>query len=202
MSATNEGDATRNQRVPPTPTAAVSGGMPNEDSTGNGADTTRRRPFNANRRTANTNNVFKGETSKLNGNVFQVHSERTSMSQFMETMEALRVYSSSAYKNDIESLTELFTNLKTPTVNQPEDPIETTDTVEGKTVKSVSKFEEMKYTENIKQWIRDDKSLKATTRSLYYIIMGQCSKLMRNKITLPKDYERLEKEVDVKMALN
>ena len=184
MSAANEGDASGAQRVPPTPAAAVSGGTPNEDTTGNGADATRRRPFNPNRRPASTNNTFKGETSKLNGNVFQVHSERTNMSQFMKTLEALRVYSSSAYKRDIESLTELFTNLQTPIVSKPEDPIETTDTVDGKEVKSVSKFEEMKYTENIKQWIRDDKSLKATTRSLYYIIMGQCSKLMRNKIKL------------------
>ena len=201
MSAANESDVAGNQQVPPAPTPAVSGNTPNEDSTGNGSEVARRRPYNPNRRPGNTSSTFKGETSKLNGNVFQVHSERTDMSQFAETLEALRIYSSYAYKSDIEFLTVLFTSLQTPTVSKPEDPEETTSTVDGKEVRTVSKFEEMRYSENVKQWIRDDKSLKATTRSLYYIIIGQCSKLMRNKITLSKDYVRFEKEGDVAALL-
>ena len=49
---------------------------------------------------------------KMNGNVFQINSERKNKSQFTETIEALNVYSSTEYKNDIESLTVLFTDLK------------------------------------------------------------------------------------------
>ena len=111
MSAAIDGDTTGAQRVPPTPTTVASDSTPNEDTIGNSTDTTRRRTFNPNRMTAGTSNAFKGETSKLNGNVFQFHSVRTNMSQFMETVEALRVYSSSAYKSDIESLTVLFTDM-------------------------------------------------------------------------------------------
>ena len=56
--------------------------------------------------------VFKGETSKMNGNVFQVHSKRSNASQFMEIVEALIVYASSIYKGNIESLTVLSTKLE------------------------------------------------------------------------------------------
>ena len=152
MSAASEGDDTGARSVPPTPAAAVSSGMPNEDTTENVTESTRRRPFNTNRRPGGTSNTFKGKTSKHNRNVFQVHSERTNMSQFMETLEALRVYSSYVYKSNIESLTVLFTSLQTPTVSAPEDPVQTTDIVDRKEVKSVSKSEEMKYAENVKQF--------------------------------------------------
>ena len=54
-----------------------------------------------NRKPAATTVAFKGETAKMNGHVFQVHSERKNKSQFMETLEALRIYSSTAYKDDI-----------------------------------------------------------------------------------------------------
>ena len=98
-------------------------------------------------------------------------------------------------------MTTLFTKLQVPSVSRPEELVETTSTVDGKEVKVVSRFEEMKYSKNVKQWICDDKSLSATTRSLYYIVIGQCSKLMRNKITLSKDYERFEKDCDVAALL-
>ena len=65
----------------------------------------------------------------MNGHVFQTHAERTNKSQFVDTVERLRVYCSKAYKSDIESLTPLFTKLEKPKVKQPEDPvmIKTTD---------------------------------------------------------------------------
>ena len=40
----------------------------------------------------------------------------------METLEALRIYSSTAYKDDIESLTVLFTKLEQPVVKEIEEP--------------------------------------------------------------------------------
>ena len=55
--------------------------------------------------------VFKDDTGTMNGHVFQVRSERSNKSQFMETLEALRVHFSSAYKDNIESLTVVFTKL-------------------------------------------------------------------------------------------
>ena len=46
----------------------------------------------------------RGETAKMNGRVFELHAERTNKSQFEDTMEALRIYSSNTYKSDIDSL--------------------------------------------------------------------------------------------------
>ena len=71
---------------------------------------------------------FKGETNKMNRHVFQLHAERSNKSQFDASMEALRIYSSTVYKNDIESLSKLFTELKEPTVDEPPGPKETTKT--------------------------------------------------------------------------
>ena len=62
----------------------------------------------------------------MNGHVFQIHAERNNKSQFEDTMESLRIYASSAFKNDIEYLTPLFTDLKEPQVTEPEDPKEET----------------------------------------------------------------------------
>ena len=192
---TEAGEAT------PTPANTTDNNTSNGEEAANGNDAPRRRPFNTNRKPAGPPNTFKGETSKMNGNVFQVHSERKNKSQFTETVEALGVYASSAYKSDIEYLMVLFTKLENPTVFKLEDPVEDTKVVDGEDVTFISKFEEMKYTEKVKQWIRDDKSLKATIRSLYYIVMGQCSKLMRNKLAMSKDYVRFEAEGDVAALL-
>ena len=54
----------------------------------------------------------------------------------------------------------------------PDDPVDTVFTnAHGETVKKFSKFEEMKYTKSIKQWIRDDKILKTTIR-FYTTLFG------------------------------
>ena len=55
----------------------------------------------------------------------------------------------------------------------------------------------MKYAEHVKQWIRDDKSLKATIRSLYTIVWGQCSNLMKNKLSLAKELINFETDGNV-----
>ena len=108
----------------------------------------------------------------MNGNVFQLHSDRKK-SQFTDTMEALRVYLSTAYKSDIKYLNSLITELKESSVDIPADPV-TIKSIDGdgKVVYTTLRFEEMKYTESVKQWIRDDKSLKSTMRSQYNIVSG------------------------------
>ena len=138
----------------------------------------------------------------MNGHVFQTHAERKDKSQFEDTMEALRIYASSAYKNDIESMNILFTELKNPTVIKPEDPEETITTdADGKETRAVSRLEETIYSERVKQWIRDERSLKASIRSLYNIVWGQCSKMMRDKLTMIKNFTAVETKGDVTVLL-
>ena len=101
----------------------------------------------------------------MNGNVFQLHSERKNKSQFIDTIEAICVYSLFEYKSDIESLNIIFTNLETPSVKKPNNPEETVIFDDkGTTISTISKFEEMTYSERIKQWIHDDRSLETTIR--------------------------------------
>ena len=107
-------------------------------------------------------------------------------------MEALRIYTSSVYKSDIDLMNILFTELKTPVVIKPEDPKETTVTsVKGKETTYISILEETIYNERENQWIRDEKSLKASIRSLYNIVWGRCSKMMRDKLTTIKKFSTI-----------
>ena len=139
----------------------------------------------------------------MNGHVFELHSERKNKAQFADTMEALMIYASTLCKSDKESLNVLFTELKRPKVAEPPEPKITTIKDEfGKTKDVVSKFEETIYSERIKQWIRDEKSLQSSTRALYNIVWGQCSKLMKDKLSMAKNYVRFEEECDVTALLN
>ena len=96
--------------------------------------------------------VFKGETAKMNGHVFQLHAERKNKAQFSDSMEALRIYSSTAYKNDIESLNILFTDLEKPRVAEPKEPEKTKVTYsKRKVTEETSKFEDAIYSKRIKQ---------------------------------------------------
>ena len=64
-------------------------GSGNSDSN-NTNQTGARRARNRNRDTIITETKsFKGETTKINGHVFQTHAERRDKSQFEDTMEAL-----------------------------------------------------------------------------------------------------------------
>ena len=160
MSDYNEEKSPAAENPANTRTPAVNTGTNASEATVSGQETNRRRPFNTNKKNVTQIKEFRGDTVKLNGNIFQVHSERKNKSQFMDSIEALRVYSSVAYKSDIEALTVLFTKLEVPTVVVPADPKVTKIEMEdGTIIERTSKFEEMKYAEHVKQWIRDDKSL-------------------------------------------
>ena len=58
------------------------------ESNRNNQESRRPRQYSYNRRVAESNE-FKVETAKMNGNVFQVHSERKNKSQFSDTVDAL-----------------------------------------------------------------------------------------------------------------
>ena len=156
---------------------------------------------NNNRTTTNTT-TFKGETAEMNSNVFQTHAEQKKRGQFQDTMDALKVYSSTTFRKDINHLTKLFTELKTPEVPKPPDPvmIEQTDDT-GKTKTVITQFSQTVFQEQVKMWIKDESSLRATTQSLYNIVWGQCSKLMQNKLKAIKDFQEMENDGNVTKLL-
>ncbi len=65
----------------------------------------------------------------------------------------------------------------------------------------VSKFEETVYNKEVKQWIKDNKNLRATMQALYNIVWGQCSRLMKNKLKTIKNFDEMEEKGDVTRLL-
>ena len=134
----------------------VSGGQTQESGNSDGNNINQigvRRARNKNRdRIVNEIKKIKEETTKMNGHVFQLHAKRSNKTQFTNTMEALRIHALTAYKIDIDSMNILFTELKTPEVEEPEGPKEAVKTDEdGNTTTTISRFEEIIYSERIKQ---------------------------------------------------
>ena len=56
----------------------------------------------------------------MNGHVFQVYSEKPGPKQFTKTMEALRHYANKEMRFQMD-LAPLFEDLKTPTVEMPDN---------------------------------------------------------------------------------
>jgi hypothetical protein len=132
---------------------------------------------------------FLGDTKDMNGHVFQVHAEQTKRGQFQETLDMLKIYASTAYKKDITALNPLFSKLTEPRVPEPEEPKEVIIKTEGgKEICGITKFSETVYNERVKMYIKETKSLQSTVQSLYNIVWGQCSKLMKNKVHAAKDF--------------
>ena len=74
---------------------------------------------------------FKGDTSDMNGHVFQCHSESTDTKQFSVTLEKLQHYVFKTFKNptDIGGIFKDFTIPAVPRPVKPTAPSDTTDLV-------------------------------------------------------------------------
>ena len=139
--------------------------------------------------------TFKGETAEMNGNVFQLQSEKARKGQFDDTMEALQRYSAKVYPKDSVFLLPLFKELKQPTVKEPDKP--GTGSNIKKQGESVDKWDKMLYLESVKMYLKTKERTTATLTSLYGIVWGQCSRLMQNKCRNDKDFEEIEEKCDV-----
>ena len=152
----------------------------------------------------NHDKVFKGESIAINGVVFEIHAEQPPKGQFQDTLDVLKMYSSTMHKLDIDSLNVLFIDLTEPTIVTPTETIEQEIiNVQGiTTVIPLSKFQETVYNEEIKLWIKDTKRLKASLTSLYNIVLGQCSKLMQNKLIAVENFSDIQLKCNVTKLLN
>ena len=68
--------------------------------------------------------MCKGESTAMNGTVFEIHVEQPLTEKFQDTLDALKIYSSTIHKLDIDSLNVLFIDLTKPTIVTPTEPIE------------------------------------------------------------------------------
>ena len=133
--------------------------------------------------------AFIGKTKEMNGHVFQLQAEQKKKGQFQDSLDQLWIYASSMYKKDIVHLKILFTQLGHPTVVKPELTSEATAS------------EEAIFKEEIRQYIKDKKSLETTLVSLYNVVWGQCSKLLQNKLKANKNYIKFNDTSDVATLL-
>ena len=133
--------------------------------------------------------TFTGKTTEMNGQVFQLQAEQRKKGQFQETLDQLWIYSSSIYKKDIKHLKILFTQLEQPQLPKPE------------LSSQPSTSDEAIFKEEIRQYIKDRKSLETTLASLYNVVWGQCSKLLQNKLKSSKHYSNFDNNSDVAALL-
>jgi len=147
--------------------------------------------------------IFKGESKEMNGNVFQTHAERNKPGQFQDTLTALKLLASTEFKKDLIHLEPLFKKLQKPSIPLPVKP-EAEDVINQKTGITETKVDEVKmdiYRERIKSYGTMEDRLNSTTKALYNIVWSQCSKLLRNKLKLGQNFEKIEDSGDVASLL-
>ena len=77
---------------------------------------------NNNKHTVAGNKDFTGDSTEMNGHVFQVHGEQSKRGQLQDTLDMFRVYASKCMKQDINTLNPLFTELIEPVIQIPIEP--------------------------------------------------------------------------------
>jgi len=125
--------------------------------------------------------TFKGETSGLNGNVFQLQEESKDPGQFRRTMDAMERYANKTFDCDFR---KLFDKLEMPTLEKPKQPV-------GDDVDEVDK---QVYHEEVKQYVKEKRNLKQSTRAMFAVVWGQCSPNVVTKLTQMSDIEVWKEE--------
>ena len=146
--------------------------------------------------------TFRGETMDMNGNVFQLQSEKAKKGQFDDTLQALQRYAARVYPKDSVFLLPIFKDLNQPTLEEPRKPevkIEIKPEGEDESVASasVNEWDRIMYMEEVKMYLKAKERTNATLTSLYGIVWGQCSRLMQNKCRNNKDFKTIEEKCDV-----
>ena len=116
--------------------------------------------------------TFKGAVEKMNGHVFQAHGEHTNRGEFQRTLEELQVYCSTAYVQEAGLLAPLFNKLENPSLAKPTKPTYSEDSEERS-------LEEDIYKEEVKVYVKTKSNLGSTLHSLFDVIWGQCSPLLK-----------------------
>jgi hypothetical protein len=130
---------------------------------------------------------FKGNTSEMNGHVFQVFSESKNEKQFSKTYEMLGQYASKQlqYSGDLDSLFNNMGDIKKPTLKEPEDVSPNATTIQ----KQIS-------AEKVKVFVQRTLILENNLKAMYAVIWGQCSKNMQNKVKTLAGFKEAQSDND------
>ena len=138
-----------------------------------------------------TGPVFKGSVEKMNGHVFQTYGEQSKRGEFQRTLEELQIYCSTTYVQEAGLLEPLFSKLENPSLNKPTKPTYNEE-------ESLDKdLEEDIYKEEIKAFVKTRSSLRSTLHSLFNVIWGQCSPLLKGKLESKDEYKDIKEKKDV-----
>ena len=133
---------------------------------------------------------FKGSIEKMNGHVFQTYGEQPKRGEFQRTLDELKIYCSTTYIQEAVLLEPLFERLENPVLEKPTKPVYSQDSEE-------KSLEEDIYKEEIKVYVKARASLKNTLHSLFSVIWGQCSQVLKNKLESKSEYEDIKANSDV-----
>jgi hypothetical protein len=170
------------ETVTPTPATPSSGTAGRRGRSGGG------RGYRGNRTTSTTaraRSTFKGNTEEMNGHVFQCFNECDDKKQFSKTLEAFGEYVAKKlkYPGDMDSLPKDFV---LPTIPEPEelDPEET-----NLLIKVI-------WNKKVTSYCTRTNYLESNLKTAYAVIGGQCSKVMKAKLTSFDDFKTKSHDSD------
>ena len=149
--------------------------------------------------------IFCGNVAGMNGNVFQLHSERRKRGQFRDTLEALKTLASTEFKQEVRYLEPLFRLLQDPVVPLPVKPkeekmVDPNDETKVITVPPDEVYLDI-YKVELTEYVKQSERLRQTKSALVNIVLGQCSEPMKNKLKGIKGFDIMEQNGDVASIL-
>jgi hypothetical protein len=121
--------------------------------------------------------TFRGNTSKMNGQVFQCYEAQTDRRQYAKTLEALEAHVKKALKF-AEDLAPLFAEtMSEPAIAMLDDP-----------GPNPGRAHNMIYAEKVKQYVKRESTLLSNMATVHAVIWGQCSEPMQSRITALVNY--------------
>jgi hypothetical protein len=134
-----------------------------------------------------TTSKYKGKTTELEEHCFHTHSENPKRTEFLSTLEAIKMYAAKQYKTQFIHMKEsIFENFEEPTINPP-TAISSTAT----------EMEKLIFIEDYKVWKKDEKELNNAVMTLFDVIVGQCSPLLRSKLKALAVWTDMESKSEV-----
>ena len=126
-------------------------------------------------------------TQALEKNCFHIPAKKPKRTEFITTLEAIRLFSSDKYKSQYRRLKiTLFEDFKKPVVNKPTKPADKTAADYDLEVKI--------YMADYSEYIKETKDLENTLEGLFDVVYGQCSPLMRVKLNAVQTFKDMKEK--------
>ena len=126
----------------------------------------------------------------LSGLVFQLYTEQTSATEFQDTMDALEIFAVTTYKNHVNYLHPLFTDLEEPVVPRPVELDEDANNMDMRGLDV-----------DIKEWRKETRELQNTLSLFFNVVWGQCSPGMQARLRGLADFPALQRAGNVTQLL-